>query len=103
MEAPKLPSRLPLPDWSITWRGGLAFALLAAVGGLGPTLFPSAYIPDIKSYLWSVIALALAVGIGVSAVRSAVRGDRVIGLAVTLVGGLLIALIAIDCISILAR
>jgi hypothetical protein len=103
MEAPKLPSRPPLPDWSLTWRGGLAFALLAAVGGLGPTLFPSAYIPDIKSYLWSVIVLALAVGTGVSAVRSPVRGDRVIGLAVTFVGGLLIALIAINCMTILSR
>jgi hypothetical protein len=97
------PKDAPPTDWSLTWRGALAFGLLATLGVLGPDLIPSPYFPDFSHYVERVVVLALAVGMGIAALRSSARGDRVIGLAVVIVGLALVLYIAAHSINRLSR
>ncbi|HTK74442.1 MAG TPA: hypothetical protein VL371_04235 [Gemmataceae bacterium] len=89
------------PAWP--WRGLLAFALLGLVGMLGPDITPSSYIPELDHYVPRYVVLALSVGLAISAIRSRQRLDKLFGIAVVLVGGWMVAHIAMECIRILAR
>jgi hypothetical protein len=103
MTLTNLPSKPSPTNWSITWRGPLAFGLLASVQAFGTTLFPHPYTADMVDFLIPAVLLALAVGLGLDAIRSKARGDRLIGLAVIAVGGLFIVAIGADCVRILRR
>jgi hypothetical protein len=91
------------PKSVVTWRGPAAFGLLALVGTMGPDITPSAYIPDLNHYIPRYVLLALSVGVGLSAVRRGGRGDRLIGVAVMVVGLGMVAHIVLYCLSILGR
>ena len=101
MTPTNLHSRPSSPNWSITWRGPLAFGLLTTVQAFGTSLFPNPYIREMEQFLAPAVILALSVGVGIDAVRSKARGDRVIGLAVIAVAGYFIISIAADCLRIL--
>ena len=62
-------------DVVLHWRGLLAFSLLGAVGVMGPDITPSQYF-DIYHYIPRYVLLALSIGFGLSAVRSARRLGR---------------------------
>jgi hypothetical protein len=99
----KAPQDAPPSDWSLTWGGALAVGLIAVLGVLGPNLIASPYFPDFSHYVQRVVVLALAVGVGIAAVRSSARGDRVVGLAVVTVGLALVVYIAADSVSVIRR
>jgi hypothetical protein len=94
------PLPVPVPPAVVPWRGVLAFALLALVGAFGPDITPSGYWPDLDHYIPRYIFLAFSVGFGLSAVRSPQRIDRLFGIAVLLVGGVLVVYIAMECLRI---
>jgi hypothetical protein len=70
---------------------------LIVLAGLGPSL-------DITSYIGSeadvarIIVLGVAVGVGVGALRSLSRLDRMLGAAVVPVGVLLVVRFASECL-----
>jgi hypothetical protein len=97
------PINAPAPAAALPWRGLLAFVLLAAVGSLGPDITPSRYWPDLGHYIPRYVLLALSVGFGLSATRSAWRLDRLLGIAVVLVGGGMAAYIIKECLRILGQ
>ncbi|HEY1376962.1 MAG TPA: hypothetical protein VGF55_09215, partial [Gemmataceae bacterium] len=74
------------PKPTIPWRGLVGFGLLALVGAMGPDITPSRYYPDLGHYVPRYVLLALGVGFGLSAVRRGGRVDRLIGIAVLVVG-----------------
>ncbi len=88
----------PLTDAGLPWRGPVGFGLLVFVGGMGPDIAPSRYFPDLDHYIPRYILLALAIGFGLSAVRSGRRQDRVLGIAVLAVGGYLVVCIVRWCL-----
>ena len=83
-------------DMVLHWRGLLAFSLLGAVGVMGPDITPSQYF-DIYHYIPRYVLLALSIGFGLSAVRSGRRMDRLLGIAVLVVGGYLLEIIITSC------
>jgi hypothetical protein len=96
MEQPP-PTQALAPVTSCPWRGLLAFALLGLVGALGPDITPSRYWP-LDHYIPRYILLALSVGFGLSAVRSAQRMDKLLGISVVIVGGGMVAYIIRACL-----
>jgi hypothetical protein len=84
-------------------RGLVAFALLAAVGLIGVDITPSRYFPNLDHYIPRYILLAQSVGFGLSAVRSRKRTDRLLGIAVLIVGSSMVNYIALDCLRIIRR
>jgi hypothetical protein len=91
----------PTPTEALPWRGILAFVLLALVGPLGGSdIIPSPYIPNLDHYIPRYVLLAISVGLGLSAVRSAQRLDKVFGIGVVLVGGGMVVYIASECLKI---
>jgi hypothetical protein len=85
------------------WWGSVAFALLGVVGALGPDITPSVYWPDLAYYVPRYVLLALSVGFALSAVRSGQRVDRVLGVAVLVVGGGMVAYVIGECLRIAGR
>ena len=91
------PIQPPVADAAPPWRGLIAFTLLAVVGAMGPDIAPSRYFPDLDHYIPRYIILALAVGFGLSAVRSRRRMDRLLGVPVLVIGGYLVVYIVRWC------
>ena len=87
--------------WS--WRGALAIMMLGVVGALGPDVTPSRYWPDPEHDIPRYVLLAPSIGFGLAAVRSGQRVDRLLGIAVLLVGGGLVLYIVTECLSVAAR
>jgi hypothetical protein len=84
----------------VQWRGLVAIGLLAVVGAMGPDITPSRYWPDLDHYIPRYVALALGIGFGLSAVRSGRRPERLIGVAVLVVGLGMVAYIIEACLRI---
>ena len=81
----------------------LAFVLLGMVGALGPDITPSPYWPDLDHYIPRYVLLALSVGLGVAAIGSPQRIDKVFGIAVVVAGGWMVVYIIAECIRIIRR
>jgi hypothetical protein len=89
-------SSQPLP-----WRGVVALGLLVASRpGLSA---PTGYFPNVGHYAVWYVLLALSVGVGLSAARSTGRINRILGVPVVVVGALLCARTAWDCLAIIWR
>ncbi len=86
------------PNSTLPWRGLVAFALLGVLGALGPDIAPSRYWPDLDHYIPRYVLLALSVGFGLSAVRSGLRVDRLLGIAVLVVGVGMVTYIIWECL-----
>ncbi len=93
------PTRPDSPELEC-WRGGLGFVLLATVGMMGPDITPTVYFPNLDHYIPRYVLLALSVGLGLSAVRSGKRLERVFGLAVLIAGLGMVAYIIRACLRI---
>ena len=87
------------PKAKVPWRGVVAFALLGAVGSLGPDLTQARYLPNLDFYVRRYVLLALSIGFALSAVCSRVQLDRLIGIAVLVVGMALLTYIIDACLS----
>jgi hypothetical protein len=48
------------PNWSVTWRGPLAFGLLATVQAFGTNLSPHPYTADMAEFLTPGSAIGLS-------------------------------------------
>jgi len=94
------PPQPPAADVALPWRGLVAFGLLAVVGAMGPDITPSRYWPDLDHYIPRYVLLALSVGFGISAVRRGQRADRLLGIAVLVVGGYMVVYIIRACLRI---
>jgi hypothetical protein len=81
---------------AIPWKGLTAFVLLAFVGAFGSDITASPYYPNPDHYIPRYVLLAFSVGLGISAVRSSRRMDRLIGVAVLGVGISLVAYIILS-------
>src|SRR5207302_573154 len=92
----------PVTKRPVQWRGVVARSLLV-IFGLSRPEPPTRYFPYLEHYLYWYIVLPVCVGIGLSAARSPGRSDRLLGLAVVVVGGLLCVQTAWDCMKILLR
>jgi hypothetical protein len=86
----------------VPWRGLVAFGLLAVVGAMGPDITPSPYW-DLGHYIPRYVLLALSVGFGLNAVRRGGRVDRLIGVAVLVVGLVMVAHIVLYCLNVMGR
>ena len=76
----------------VAWRGAVAFTVIVVIGmTAGPDIAPSRYWPDLNHYLPTYVLLSFAMGLGLSAVRSSIRADLLMGVPVLLLGGSLIA------------
>lgn len=85
------PHRL-LQNTEVAWRGAVAATLIVVIGvTAAPDIAPSRYFPNLNHYLPTYVLLAFAMGFGLSAVRSPVRADFLMGVPVLLLGGLLVA------------
>jgi hypothetical protein len=102
VDAEPAPNPSPASGPALPWRGLLAFALLAVVGSLGPDITPSRYWPDLDHYVPRYVLLTLSIGFAISAARSGLRVDRLLGLAVLLVGGGMAVYIARACLLIIS-
>jgi hypothetical protein len=87
----------------VTWRGPVAFGMLALVGAMGPDIVPSVYWPDLSHYIPRYVLLACSVGMGISCIRRGGRIDRLIGIAVVVVGLGMVAYIAKESLRKIAR
>ena len=97
------PPHEPIRKESLSWRGLVAFTLLGSVGLFGPDLTPSSYWPDLSHYIPRYILLALSIGFGLHALHSEQREDRMLGIAVLVVGGGVVAYIINECLHIMGR
>ena len=88
---------------AVSWRGMVAFGLLALVGAMGPDITPSSYWPNLDHYIRRYVLLGLSVGFGLSALRRGGRLDRLIGLAVLVVGLGMVAHIVLTCLNVMSR
>lgn len=96
------PPATPVIAGPFPWRGIVAFACMAVVAGLGPGLYVSSKV-SVEVYILEAIFLGTGIGVGISGIRSQSRVDRVICIAVVLVGIGLAVLITKDCIRILRK
>jgi hypothetical protein len=90
------------PKLIMSWRGLLAIGPFPLIAMMGPDLTPSRYF-GVEHYIPRYILLALSVGFGLNAIRRGTRADRLIGIAVLVVGVGLIGCVAWDCVSIIRR
>jgi hypothetical protein len=90
------PAALPVP-----WRGAVALACLMVAAAFGPDLWPGSKAPGFGQRVVPVVFLAVAAGAGLNAMRSASPVDRVLGLAAVVIGVVLAAFVAADCLRIL--
>jgi hypothetical protein len=88
----------PAANTILPWRGLLGFILLAIVGAMGSDITPSRYYPDLVHYVPRYIILALAVGFGLSAVRSRQEMDLLLGMPVLFLGGFFVVYIVYWCL-----
>ena len=84
------------------WRGLVALGLFFLVAAMGPDITPSPYW-DLDHYILRYVLLAVSVGCGLSAVRRGGRADRLIGIAILVVGLGLVGYIALSCLRIMGR